>query len=66
MLFHVLNRGVGRMQIFRTEADFDAFQRVIEETLRGDVLRGRFKGSGVFDSMVCGDLPQFDCESNGT
>ena len=26
MLFHVLNRGVGRMQIFRAEKDYDAFQ----------------------------------------
>jgi putative transposase len=34
MLFHVLNRGVGRMQIFRTEKDYDAFRRVLEETLR--------------------------------
>jgi putative transposase len=34
MLFHVLNRGVGRMQIFRANKDYDAFRRVIEETLR--------------------------------
>ena len=34
MLFHVLNRGVGRMQILRTEKDYDAFRRVLEETLR--------------------------------
>jgi len=39
MLFHVLNRGVGRMQIFRTEEDYDAFQRVIEETLRVAPIR---------------------------
>ena len=30
MLFHVLNRGVGRMQIFRAEKDYDAFHRVVE------------------------------------
>jgi hypothetical protein len=34
MLFHGLNRGVGRMQIFRGEKDYDAFRRVVEETLR--------------------------------
>ncbi len=33
-MFHVLNRGVGRMTIFRHEKDFEAFQRVLEETLR--------------------------------
>lgn len=30
MLFHVLNRGVGRMRLFLKEADFEAFERVIE------------------------------------
>lgn len=39
MLFHVLNRGVGRMEIFRDEADFDAFGRVVEETLRVAPIR---------------------------
>jgi len=34
MLFHVLNRGVGRMQIFDHDQDYAAFERVIEETLR--------------------------------
>lgn len=39
MLFHVLNRGVGRMQIFRGEQDYDAFHRVVEETLRVAPIR---------------------------
>ena len=39
MLFHVLNRGVGRMKIFRAEKDFDAFQRVVEQTLRVAQIR---------------------------
>jgi hypothetical protein len=30
MLFHVLNRGVGRMQIFQAEENFDAFRRVVD------------------------------------
>jgi len=34
MVFHVLNRGVGRMQIFEHERDYAAFERVVEETLR--------------------------------
>ncbi len=34
MVFHVLNRGVGRMPIFEGDEDYAAFQRVIEETLR--------------------------------
>ena len=39
MLFHVLNRGVGRMQIFRAEKDYDAFHRVVEQTLRVAPMR---------------------------
>ncbi len=34
MVFHVLNRGVARMQIFRDDKDYDAFRRVVEQTLR--------------------------------
>jgi putative transposase len=34
MVFHALNRGVGRMEIFRTERDYEAFEETIEETLR--------------------------------
>ncbi len=34
IVFHVLYRGVGRMQLFRAEKDYDAFRRVLEETLR--------------------------------
>jgi REP element-mobilizing transposase RayT len=39
MVFHVLNRGVTRMEIFRKDKDFDAFQRVVEETLRVAPMR---------------------------
>jgi len=39
MLFHVLNRGVGRMQLFWGEKDYDAFRRVVEETLRVTPMR---------------------------
>jgi putative transposase len=38
-VFHVLNRGVGRMQTFRAEKDYEAFQRVVEETLRVAPIR---------------------------
>jgi len=34
MEFHVLNRGVARLQIFRAEKDYHAFRRVVEEPLR--------------------------------
>ena len=34
MVFHTLNRGVGRMKIFSTERDYQAFEEMIEETLR--------------------------------
>ncbi len=33
MVFHVLNRGVGRMKLFRKDADYRAFEAVVEETL---------------------------------
>jgi len=39
MVFHVLNRGVGRVQIFRAQKDYDAFRRVVEETLRVAPMR---------------------------
>jgi putative transposase len=39
MLFHVLNRGVGRMQIFDDDKDYEAFNRVIQETLRVAPIR---------------------------
>ena len=33
MVFHVLNRGVGRMRLFDSDADYAAFERIVEETL---------------------------------
>jgi putative transposase len=39
MLFHVLNRGVGRMLIFHAKEDFEAFHRVVEQTLRVAPIR---------------------------
>jgi len=34
MVFHALNRGVGRMKIFSTERDYAAFEEIVEETGR--------------------------------
>jgi putative transposase len=34
MVFHVLNRGVGRRTLFEKPADYLAFERVVDETLR--------------------------------
>ena len=39
MLFHVLNRGVGRMQVFDRDQDYAAFERVIHQTLRVAPIR---------------------------
>ena len=39
MVFHVLNKGVGRMQLFRANKGYDAFRRVLEETLRVAPMR---------------------------
>ncbi len=33
MIFHVLNRGVGRRRLFDKDADYTAFERIIAETL---------------------------------
>jgi len=33
MIFHVLNRGVGRREIFRKDEDFAAFERVLAHAL---------------------------------
>ena len=32
-MFHVINRGVGRLTIFDKDGDYEAFERVLIETL---------------------------------
>jgi putative transposase len=39
MVFHVLNRGVGRRKIFYKERDYAAFERILESTLEIVPLR---------------------------
>ena len=39
MVFHVLNRAVGRREIFSKEGDFLAFERAIEESMRTRRMR---------------------------
>jgi len=39
MVFHVLNRGVGRRLLLSKDEDFLAFERVVEETLRTRRMR---------------------------
>jgi putative transposase len=39
MLFHVLNRGVGRLRLFLKEADFEAFERIMTQTLETRPMR---------------------------
>jgi putative transposase len=39
MVFHVLNRAVGRRMLFAKDGDFLAFERVMEETLRTRRMR---------------------------
>jgi len=38
-VFHVLNRGVGRRQLFRSDADDRAFEDIIEETMAVQPIR---------------------------
>jgi putative transposase len=39
MVFHVLNRGVARMQLFEKAADYQAFEQVLRETLDESPMR---------------------------
>ena len=39
MVFHVLNRGVGRRRIFDKDADYAAFEAIVEETLNKCPMR---------------------------
>ena len=39
MVFHVLNRGVGRTRLFLKDADFEAFERTIVKTLASRPMR---------------------------
>jgi putative transposase len=39
LLYHVLNRSVGRMHMFRKPADFEAFQRVLVEAYEREPVR---------------------------
>lgn len=32
MVFHVLNRGVGRMRLFRKDRDYEAFEEILART----------------------------------
>ena len=38
-MYHVLNRGVGRMRLFRKAADFAAMEQVLEEALKRTPVR---------------------------
>jgi putative transposase len=38
MPYHVLNRAVGRMRLFRSDGDFEAFERVMAEALRREPI----------------------------
>ena len=39
MVFHVINRGVGRNKLFLDDGDYDAFERVIQRTLEKRPMR---------------------------
>ena len=39
MVYHVLNRGVGRMRLFHKQRDFEAFEEILDETLAKMPLR---------------------------
>ncbi len=39
LVYHVLNRGVGRRTLFEKDGDYSAFEKVLEETLRTRSMR---------------------------
>src|SRR5271166_6080684 len=39
MVFHVLNRGVARMQLFEKAADYQAFEQVLQDALDQSPMR---------------------------
>jgi putative transposase len=39
MVFHVMNRGVARMQLFEKPADYQAFEQVLRETVDESPMR---------------------------
>ena len=39
IVYHVLNRGVGRMTLFDEPADYEAFERVLEQTVERTGIR---------------------------
>jgi putative transposase len=39
LVFHVLNRGVARMQLFDKPADYQAFEQALRETLDESSMR---------------------------
>ena len=39
VVFHVLNRGVGRRRVFEDAGDFDAFERILTETVESYRMR---------------------------
>ncbi len=39
MVFHVLNRGVGRVRIFDDDGDYAVFERILEETVENQPMR---------------------------
>ena len=59
-LYHALNRGNLRADIFRKDADFSAFERILHEGLKTS------KGSGpiVFGTDVAWDLRRFPRKKN--
>lgn len=38
-MFHVLNRGVGRMRLFHKQGDYEALERALEQTLQSCPMR---------------------------
>lgn len=39
LIYHVLNRGIGRMTLFRSAREFEAFQRCLVQTLQSTSMR---------------------------
>ncbi len=46
MVYHVINRGVGKQELFFNDEDYMAFERVIRETLTAHLMPRSQNGTG--------------------
>ena len=66
IVYHVLNRGVGRMRLFRKAADFAAREKVLEDALKRTPVRLLAYGvlANHWHMPAAGRAPMASCRSS--